>query len=163
MSGTQLPSDSQRLPPSELLPLDEARNSLFLVWACGAGPFIFILVIQSNLNVFGDRVQEVWGWALPTIMPTLGMIITVLGYTALDPSSSTAVVRRGFFRISWWMSFFYLLLILMTVLVQPILNFNDRFEAMKHSNLYLGPIQGLVASALGVLFVTKQSKNGIPR
>jgi hypothetical protein len=111
------------------------------------------------LGTFGDKVQEVWGWALPTIIPTLAMIVTVLGYTALDPSTSTAIVRRSFFRISWWLSLFYLLLILLTILIQPFLSsMNDRLQAMRISNLWLGPIQGLVASSLGVLFVTKRTK-----
>lgn len=32
-------------------------------------------------------------------------------------------------------------------------------ELMHTSNLWLGPLQGLVASALGVLLVTKQPKD----
>lgn len=86
----------QPLPTADLLPLEIARNSLFVVSAAGTGPFILILVVQSLLGTFGDKVQEVWGWALPTIMPTLAMIVTVLGYTALDPS--TALCRPCAYR-----------------------------------------------------------------
>lgn len=159
MARRDRPDGLHPVPAADLLPLDKARNSLVVVWTVGSGPFILILVVQSLIGTFGDKVQDVWGWALPTIMPTLAMIVTVLGYTALDPYSSLTVVRRSFFRVSWWLSLFYLLLILLTILIQPFLpSISARLQAMRVSNLWLGPIQGLVASALGVLFVTKRSK-----
>jgi hypothetical protein len=145
------------MPATNFLTLETARNRLAAIWLILVAPFILILVLQSLIGVYGDKVQEVWGWALPTILPTLGMIITVLVYTALDPSASAAVVRRSFFRISCGASLFYLLLVLLTVLIQPYLPATAaRVNAMRLSNLWLGPIQSSVASALGVLFVSKK-------
>ena len=91
-------------------------------------------------------------------MPTLGMVVSVLGYTALDPTVSEAVVRKSFLSVAWWLSAFYLALILLTILIQPF-TAAEPAQLMRLSNLWLGPVQGLVASALGVLFVSKRKRN----
>ena len=145
-------------PPDKLIPLDRVRARLAITWLGGASLIFLILVLQSLLGRYADKTQEAWGWLLPTIMPTLGMIITVLGYTALDPVFSTSVVRNVFFQISFWLSGLYLILVLLTIVIQPIAapDPDKAIEVMRLSNLWLGPFQGLVASALGVLFVSKQ-------
>jgi len=143
---------------AEVMPLDSVRARLATIWLAGSGLIFVLLVVQSLLGRYGDKTQEAWGWLLPTIMPTLGMIVTVLGYTALDPVFSTSVVRKIFFHIAFWLSALYLALVLLTLLIQP-LTTNDpgkAVEVMRLSNLWLGPFQGIVASALGVLFVSKQ-------
>ena len=58
------------------------------------------------------------------------------------------------------LSIAYLALVALTVLIGPFAAETGRemIERMQTSNLWLGPFQGLVASALGVLFVTKQPK-----
>jgi hypothetical protein len=140
------------------LSLDAVRARLSAVWLVGTGIVFVLLVVQSLLGRYEDKTQEAWGWLLPTIMPTLGLIVTVLGYTALDPIFSQAVVRRSFFRVAIWLSVMYLLLILLTIGVQPFVarDANAAVELMRTSQLWLGPFQGLVASALGVLFVSKK-------
>jgi MFS family permease len=137
--------------------LDNVRVTLASVWLIGTGMIVLIVVVQSLLGHFGDKVQEAWGWLLPTIIPSLGMILTVLGYTALDPDMSTNVVRVSFYRIALGLSIAYLFLISLTILIEP---FTSRrpTELMSLSNLWLGPFQGLVASALGVLFVSKRKQ-----
>lgn len=146
------------LRPRDLLSLDVVRTRLATVWLCGAGTTIFLLVLQSLLGRYEDKTQDAWGWLLPTIMPTLGLLVTVLGYTAFDPLFSRAVVRRTFFNLALWLSVLYLVLILLTILIQPFAahDASKAIELMHTSNLWLGPFQGLVASALGVLFVSKK-------
>jgi hypothetical protein len=146
-----------RLPADKMVPLDHVRSRLAALWLVTAGVIILTLVIQSLRQVYGPAVQEVWGWILPTLMPTLGLIVTVLGYTALDPSVTEAVVRRSFFVLSFWLSASYLFLILLTILIQPF-STAEPVGLMRMSNLWLGPFQGLVASALGVLFVSKKRR-----
>src|SRR4051812_9001875 len=113
------------MPPPEtelkaaVTSLDTVRSRLATVWLVGAGLIFVILVVQSLMGRYADRTQEAWGWLLPTIMPTLGMIVTVLGYTAIDPLFSTSVVRKSFFQIAFWLSTLYLILVLLTILIQP--------------------------------------------
>jgi hypothetical protein len=140
------------------LSLDTVRARLSAVWLGGAGIIFVLLVVQSLLGRYENKTQDAWGWLLPTIMPTLGLIVTVLGYTALDPVFSQSIVRRNFFRVAIWLSVLYLLLILLTIAVQPFVarDANAAVELMHTSQLWLGPFQGLVASSLGVLFVSKK-------
>jgi hypothetical protein len=154
-------SRERRLPPSDLLSLDSVRARLTAVWLVGAGLVFVLVVVQSLLGHYEDKTQEAWGWLLPTIMPTLGLIITGLGYTALDPVVSRSRVRRVFFLVALWLSVLYLFLILLTIVVQPFVapDANRALNLMRISNLWLGPFQGLVASALGVLFVSKRESH----
>lgn len=153
--------DRSRIPTDQLMPLDDVRVRLARIWLIGGGLVLIILVIQSLLHVYGNLTQEAWGWFLPTMMPTSGMIITVLTYTALDPLASGSVVRRTFFPIALWLSIVYLVLVSLTILIQPFASRTpeEAVSLMRTSNLWLGPVQGLVASALGVLFVSKQRKD----
>lgn len=147
-----------RLRASQLVPLDEVRTTLARLWLVGGGVIFLLLVIQSLLHVYGDLTQEAWGWFLPTLMPSLGMIVTVLTYTALDPSMTGSVVRRTFVPIASWLSAMYLGTVVLTILAPPVTAASpeEAVALMRTSNLWLGPLQGLVASALGVLFVSKE-------
>ena len=151
----------ERLRSRKLVPLDSVRSRLAVTWLIGAGAAVAIVVFQSLLGRFGDSTEAAWGWLLPTIMPTLSMIITVLGYTALNPVSSRAVVRGDFFVLTSVLSVVYLALVMTTVLIGPFAATDGPgMVALMHtSSLWLGPLQGLVASALGVLFVTKQEQS----
>src|ERR1035437_2594491 len=104
---------------AELIPLEEVRVQLAKLWLLGSLTTGSILVLQSLLGKYGQNVQEVWGWVLPSVMPTLGMVLAVLGYTALDRTLLQSVVRRTFYDIAWWLSLVYLALLALTVLIQP--------------------------------------------
>ena len=150
------------LDPRQLIPLDNVRNRLAWIWIIGFCLIVVIMVVQSLLNVYkdstADMTQEAWSWLLPTLMPSVGLIITVLTYTALDPLMTGSVVRKSFVPIAVGISIFYLVLVLLTILAQPISAHSPKeaVAAMHTSNLWLGPIQGLVASAIGVLFASKE-------
>jgi hypothetical protein len=144
----------------DVVGLDGARNTLFAVWGFGGGLIMLILVVQSLLGHYGGKVQDVWGWFLPTIMPTLSMIFIVLGYSALEDRLSKAVVRRSYYHAATWLSLVYIVLILLTILVQPFASAEKAVELMIMSNLWLGPVQGIVSSALGVMFITKETESG---
>ena len=156
---------SKKLRRSELIPLDAVRARLAVVWLTGTGAIFVLLVLQSLLGRYDDKTQEAWGWLLPTVMPSLGLIVTVLGYSALDPLLTQTVVRRTFVRVAIALSITYLLLILLTILIQPLVapDATKALELMRTSNLWLGPFQGLVASSLGVLFVTKKETTAQPQ
>lgn len=148
------------LAPQQLIPLDKVRSRLALLWLVSSSLIIVIVVLQSLLGRYGEKAQEAWSWLLPTLMPTLGMIVTVLGYTALDPTALEGVVRKSFFHVAFWLSALYLFLVLLTLLIQPFAKADPEkaVQLMRLSNLWLGPVQGLVASALGVLFVSKRKR-----
>jgi hypothetical protein len=147
----------QAMTDKKSISLDTARVRLAAVWFIGTGLVLCLVILQSIMNRFGSRTQEAWEWLLPTIMPTLGMILSGLVCTAFDPLSSGVFVRRSFYQVAVWLSAFYQALILLTILLQPFSDI-DPIDLMHRSNLWLGPIQGLVGVALGVLFVSKQQR-----
>jgi hypothetical protein len=151
----------EQIPAAQMRPLDDVRVVLSRVWLIGGGVTFLILVLQSLLHVYGDLTQEAWGWFLPTLMPSLGLIVTVLTYTALDPLMTGSVVRKTFVSIAMWLSILYLATVTLTILIQPFAAKTpaEAIALMRTSNLWLGPMQGLVASALGVLFVSKQKES----
>jgi hypothetical protein len=157
MPGSGVP---ETIPDAQLVGLDAARNRLTAVWLVGSGIILALVILQSLLGKYGDETQEAWGWLLPTLMPLLGMIISVLGYSALDARVSRFRARKSFYRIALWLSVVYLALVLLTILIQPEVG-TDPIALMHTANLWLGPLQGLAASALGVLFVsTKPREKG---
>ena len=148
MAGTDL----------EMVPMDSARSLLAKIWLSLTAVIVGIVIAQSFLGRYEDKTNEAWNWLLPTIMPTLGLIFAVLTSTAREAIRSQAMVRKSFVQIVTWLSVAYLVLVLATIAAQPWVA-RDAAQAltlMRNSNLWLGPFQGLVATAMGVLFVSKK-------
>lgn len=147
--------NTRKLPQRELIALDSAQSKLASVWFIGSA-FIFVVTVgQSLLGHFGSQAKEAWEWLLPNLLPTIGLIVAALSHSALDATQSSSLVRRNYYHLAMWLSVFYLVLLLASILVQPFTN-SSPLEVARTSNLWLGPLQGIVASALGILFVSKQ-------
>ena len=89
-------------------------------------------------------------------------MVSVFAAEALAPHSDVEPsVRRTFLNLSVGLSVFYLFVLLISVFVQPFLTTDGaelvtrRIQVLETSNIWLGPLQGLVVAALGVLFFLK--------
>jgi beta-lactamase regulating signal transducer with metallopeptidase domain len=142
------------------------------IWLVGAGLVFLILVVQSLVGRYGAQSEAAWAWYLPTVMPTLSLIIGVLATdfriaataNATAAASATAattiptdakilpVSARGLLWLGVGLSVFYLLLVAVTILAQPFLQDVSPIELMHRSNLWLGPLQGLTAGVLAAFF-----------
>lgn len=125
------------------------------VWLGGAGLVFSILVVQSLVGRYGTQSQEAWAWYLPTVMPTLSLIIGVLvsDFRAASANAKPLPVSaKGLLWLGLGLSVFYLLLVAVTILVQPFLQDVSPIELMHRSNLWLGPLQGLTAGVLAAFF-----------
>lgn len=144
--------------------LRSARWRIGAVWFVGAGVVFLLLVAQCLVapEIYGDRLVEAWGWFLPTVMPTLSLIVGVLVIEgrrrqavgtaeAPAPTDEAPVVEGSLFALSMGLSFVYLLLVAATVLV-PAATGSPPVDLMQRSNLWLGPLQGLTAGALAAFF-----------
>ena len=139
-------------------PLEKARNRIAAVWFFGAFfPFI-ILVIQSIRGCYGDSVQKVWSWFVPTISPTLALILGVMGAMALSTNTDKRVVKGFFLQLSIGLSVVYLLVLTLTIVLEPASPVHG-IELYQMSNYWLSPIQGLAVATITVLF-TSQEKGG---
>jgi cytochrome bd-type quinol oxidase subunit 2 len=137
------------------IPLDRARNDLAKIWLTGAGIVFLLLIIQSILGKYEGQLQEVWSWFVPTMVPTIALMLGVLGASALAEHDEERSVNKAFFGISRSLSFFYLGVLALTLLLQP---FSDKPAVQLYtlSNYWLAPIQGIVVAALGVLFTSHE-------
>jgi hypothetical protein len=141
--------------------LDHARWQLAKIWFGLSVPLALFLVVQSVVGKYQDKVQAVWGWALPTMLPTLSLILAALGASALEPENQQTQVKRSFFVAACWLSSAYLLLVIATIAIEPFTRL-ESLQLMSLSNIWLGPFQGLVTSVIGVLFFTRQSDQNKP-
>jgi hypothetical protein len=139
-----------------------ARRKLAIAWFVAAALMVLIMVGRSLSYGFGDRVIDAWGWFLPTLMPTLTLIMSTFALdmgVASMPAQFTGKRRVDtfFLNIAMAFSIFYLVLVLMTLLI-PADTLPGRaanpLAAMELSNLWLGPIQGLTAGAIGWFFLS---------
>jgi hypothetical protein len=152
----------------QLVSLDRARWRLAAVWFPACGVVFLLLIGQSIGGVFGDEIQRVWGWALPNFVPTLALMISVFAAEAVKPhAKDTSFVRKNFYLLALGLSVFYLGLLLFSILIQPFLHWINgaagggiaaRMDLLETSNLWLGPLQGLVVGSLSVLFFLQKEQ-----
>lgn len=135
------------------------QRRLATVWFLGGGVVFAILVIQTLTQHYGDQARDAWGWFLPTVMPILTLIVSA---TAVTKAESQATVDRSVFYISFGLSLFYLLLVIATIAYQIFTTLKppEMIGLMKTSNLWLGPVQGLLGISLGVFFGKRQDGKG---
>jgi hypothetical protein len=87
------------------------------------------------------------------------MMIGVLSANARSGIRLGSVDRFGY-RLAFVLSALYLGTVALTILLSPLAEFysgTDALELMRLSHLWLAPFQGLVAAALGTLFVEQTS------
>jgi hypothetical protein len=131
-----------------------SRKVIATLWFIGALLLFSILIVQSLFGKYGSRTEEAWGWFLPTVMPTLSLIVGVLvsEATGRNRSSKSGEVATFMFLLAIGLSALYLMLVVLVLLLQPFTGLSP-IEVMKRSNLWLGPLQGLVSAVLGVFFL----------
>jgi hypothetical protein len=148
-----------------MIPLEKVRWQLGTIWFSGTGLLFILLIVQSLAGVYEDHVQAVWGWLLPNVAPTLSLMIGVFAAAAVKEhvESDTMRVRRPFARLTIGVSIFHLLAVAATFVAQPFVGTISGAGAnpmalFETSNLWLGPLQGLVAAAIGALFFSRSDK-----
>ena len=149
----------------KMVPLERVRWQLGTTWFIGAGFLFAVLIVQSLAGVYEDSVQAVWGWLLPNIVPTLSLMIGVFAGAALSDHAQTDTmrVRAPFTRLAVGLSIFHLLAVAATIAAFPFLGQISGPDAramslFETSNLWLGPLQGIVAAVIGALFFSRNSK-----
>ena len=129
------------------------RLKLTYLWY-GWGLLLFVLLIALSMQprLFGSGVTEAWQWFLPNIMP----VLTLVGAGSYAAPASTRPASGGRSRLVG-MAFAVSLLYLATLSVSVIgvLVTPDPLAFLRTSNLWLGPLQGLATSVLGLFFIRK--------
>lgn len=128
-----------------------SKRHLATLWFIGSGALFFLVLVQTSLNVYGDKNGEVFTWLLPTIMPSLSLVVGALvldwakGQHAVPPLSSYL------FQATFWLSAGYLASVLAVFLLRP-LSTLEPIQILRQANIWLGPFQGLVSATMGAFF-----------
>jgi len=129
------------------------KKNLMKTWFIGAFIIFLLIIGQSIFGRYSERIAEAWGWFLPTVMPTLSLMIGVSLADRFGVSSKREKKIDPFmYKLALCLSFAYLSVVLATILLLPYSPMPP-LEHLDVSNLWLAPIQGLVAGALGAFFV----------
>jgi hypothetical protein len=134
------------------VPVGYCKRRLATLWFAGAGLIFFIVLVQSLLGRYGDQVNQAWGWLLPTVMPTLSLIVGVLVFDAVQGERTTRQTDRFLFRLTAGLGAGYLAAVLLVIALQPLATVPP-LQLMNQANIWLGPFQGLVAATMGAFFV----------
>ena len=142
--------------------LKQAEWRLAWVWLGLGGLLLLVLVGQSLVGFYQTRVADAWGWFLPTVMPTLSLIIGVLAAEGLARDRKPRTIEPRLVHLATGLSVVYLLLVATSIVSAALLaHRTPPVEILNRSDLWLGPVQGLVAGTLGVIFRRSEPVEGV--
>ncbi|GAA0859611.1 hypothetical protein [Aliiglaciecola litoralis] len=135
-----------------------AQKRIALIWYVGAGILFFIFILQSMLGKYGDDTELAWNWLLPAIMPTISLITAVL-ITELSSPDSGKMGDQFLYRMAIVSSIIYMGVLYLVVFLSPFIEGErSALEILQSSQLWIAPLQGVVAGILGAYFVKPKSE-----
>lgn len=143
----------------------ECRKGLAYLWFIGAGVLFTVLMLQTfsgkyEIPIPGEglknRAEEAWSWFIPTVLPTLSLMIGVF-WSDFKKDDKKITVDRSKYRFARGFSFAYLLFVGMIFFLGPFFN-KSQLELMKLSTLGLAPLQGLACLLIGKYFTSGGTK-----
>ncbi|HET9166970.1 MAG TPA: hypothetical protein VFP11_13310 [Candidatus Angelobacter sp.] len=130
------------------VPLQKCQRRLAEIWLAGSGLMFFLILAQTFLDAYKGNVSEAWNWFLPAVLPTASLIVTTL-FQTVDAEKKT--VDRFLFRLCAIFSLVYFVVLLAVVLATPFENISP-VDALKHSHIFLAPLQAIVVGAVAAFF-----------
>lgn len=135
--------------------LDRARKRIALLWFLLSGVSFLLVLALTVTGFYGSEFGWVWNWFLPTVVPSLSLVVGVLVAEAFRSDKRPQTVDKFLYRMAWWFSLAYLLLVLGMLLAQPVVTITPH-ALLADSHLWLVPLQGLVSASLGAFFVRSE-------
>ena len=132
--------------------LSLALNRLTRLWWPMSTVIFTVLVLQSIFGKYGSAVEQAWAWLLPTLFPTLSVLVVSQVVNVRNVTVNS--VKVSSYRLTWALSLFYLLMAFAVIFLQPFVSL-PALTFLSASNLYLAPLQGLVLAALYFLIVSR--------
>ena len=120
-----------------------------LWWGWGLLLFILLVALSSQSAIFGDQTSAAWQWFLPNVTPSMGLVGAAT-YAQRKTADIEPTVIRPLFLMAVIVSAVYLMLL--TVALLGVFFSAQPLDWLGKSNLWLGPLQGLAASALAIFF-----------
>ena len=136
-----------------------ATTVLTAIWWLWGALLILLLVVMSNLPLFGPDVRAAWDWFTPNLFPVMALVGGIQYQAQKSGGATTGAAagaaaaqagRKASWPVALALSVLYLLLLtaaLVSALLSP-----TPLETLRSSNLWLAPLLALNTAALGVLF-----------
>jgi hypothetical protein len=134
--------------------MTKCRTNLFILWLICSVVLVTIMWLQIAFGHYGDKGRQAIEWVLPTISPTLALVVGVWAKDALGSKAATVYVKKDIYRVSLIVSVGYFIFILLAILLQPFVAL-EPLDFLTESNLVLGLLQGVVTAVIGIFFVQK--------
>ena len=144
------------------IPLEKARNVLFLIWLISFLVCFIILMVQTLAGTYQvttesgleNQTNKVWSWFIPLTIPTLSLMIGVMGVSSLK-TEKQGTIKKNFFQFAKWLSLFYLVIVVAVILSWPFLNYENPIDVYSISSFFITPLQGIIIALIGYLFTAK--------
>lgn len=142
----------------EKLPAKQCQQRLAILWLVGSGASFLLLFIQLAAKKYGESGQEVTDWLLPSILPTLTLMIGALVTASMvakkkeEGDKEVPMSDRFLYRLAMGLSGFYLLLLLIVLLMSATSNVMETIDSV---GVMITSVQGLVGLSLGAFFVKR--------
>jgi len=138
---------------SRTLEMKHAKRGLATLWFIASGALLLLMIVESNFDHFEGAETEAFGWFFPTVLPTLSLIVGVLVADALGRDSGLKRVDRYMFRLAIGISAAYLFSVGISLFMSPFVPKRPAIELLRRSNLWLGPMKGVVSAILALFFL----------
>jgi hypothetical protein len=132
----------------------KCQTRLMLVWVIGCVILLLVAWLQIIFGHYGEKGRDVMEWLLPSITPTLSLVVGVWANNALNQSKNPEKVSRGIYRVVLTVSIFYLCFIGLIFAIQPMVPLSP-LEVIKNSSLIMAPLQGVVCVFIGIFFTQR--------
>jgi hypothetical protein len=138
----------------------KCKKRLTTLWLAGSGFLFLVLLFQTVFGAYGEVATEAWSWLMPSIMPTVSLIIGVWVMDVQGKGVKVKAIDRFVFQLAFSLSALYLLVLALMILLQPFISQKppELIRILRLSNYGLSPFQGLVSASIGAFFVKRELK-----
>jgi hypothetical protein len=129
----------------------KCQTRLMAVWVIGCGITGLVAFLQIIFGHYGENGSEAVGLLLPSITPTLALVVGVWGNNALKKNKTTEKVGKSIYGWVFGASIFYLALVALSLALQPMVA-RPPIDVLKDARLILVPFQAVVSAFIGIFF-----------
>lgn len=134
----------------------QSQRRLLVVWGgISILAAVMVLVQTSPHGAYHSNASAVWEWFLPTVVPTMSLILGTVAAEARAPAAS-GTVEVFYYRLALWVSLAYLALVLGLLLMYA--QSPTPVADLKSTSRFITVLYSLVGIALGTFFVSKKSE-----
>ncbi len=149
-------------PPAErVVPVRQLQYRLLSIWLYGGLATGVLLIVLTLSGRYESNADKVWSWFIPTIVPTLSLMIGVIAAEAMLPPERRGEhsVEQRFAGLATRLSCAYIVVLFGTIVATTIAAALDTSgepktaaEWLLSSNYWLAPFQAFAAVAIGAVF-----------